>query len=133
MVNHVYSLTKLHIRLIVTCLLLSAPLLADDKPSLPVVYAIVYSAPDCAPCQKMKAELKKNLPAYGLVYGVDVLFDEDPKHLDQQLIYSTPTTKLWRNGKVVAWATGIVSAKDMAAWLREHRDGDQGRSRRQPK
>lgn len=73
------------------------------------VKAIVYSQVSCAPCQRMKKELK--------AAGISVDFEERESELDRMKIKSTPTTIIFVNRRPAWTHVGYISPKDFQAKL----------------
>jgi hypothetical protein len=75
----------------------------------PKVEAIVFSQPDCAPCQKMKRAFAGS--------GLPVRFEERSSELSRFKIKSTPTTIIFVGGKPTLQKVGMLSVQAMRELL----------------
>lgn len=96
-----------------------------DSPNLPPkVQAVVFTTDGCFPCEKMKQEIKENLPHWKVGkwnddYAAWNHLNYDDTNARKYRIALFPTTILFRNGKEVKRHKGYWNWEDLAGEVKK--------------
>jgi len=83
--------------------------------------AVLYTAPTCGPCRRLKPNLDKVLDEYGdAVHFVEIDIDEDPDIAEAAGVMGTPCVQFFQTKQRVAVLSGVKMKKDYREIIDQH-------------